>query len=287
MKKEIVNNLNLKEGMIVVDCTVGTAGHAEAILEKIGPQGFLIGIDCDQEALTVANERLKNYRNVKLVHGNFRDISQILSDLNIKHINGAIFDLGVSSLQLDTPERGFSIKYEAPLDMRMDRTIPFSAYDLVNNLTEEELDYIFSSFGQERWHSRIAHLLVKERRSSPVSTTKDLARIVIRAIPYRKGYWRIHPATRTFQALRIAVNQELDSINRALDSIIYFLKSGGRICTIAFHSLEDKVVKEKFKYFAKKDILNIITKKPLRPANSEVQENPRSRSAKLRVAERT
>jgi 16S rRNA (cytosine1402-N4)-methyltransferase len=270
----------------VLDCTIGTAGHARAILDKIGPSGLLVGIDCDEEALKIAKQVLANFENVKLIHANFRDVSQVLNDLGIKQIDAAFFDLGVSSLQLDTPERGFSIRFDAPLDMRMDRTIPLSAYDLVNNLTEEELDYIFSSFGQERWHSRIARSVVKERGRHAISSTKELAAIVVRAIPYKKTYWHIHPATRTFQALRIAVNQELDSLSRALDSIIYLLKRGGKIAIISFHSLEDRIVKEKFRYFLKKEVFRVITKKPLTPQDRELEDNPRSRSAKLRVAER-
>lgn len=286
MKNEIINYLNLAEGKTIVDCTIGAAGHAEAILDIIGPNGFLLGIDCDTEALAIANEKLSGHKNVKLIHGNFREVADVFNNLGIRNIDGVMFDLGVSSMQLDNPGRGFSIRFDAPLDMRMDKTIPLSAYDLVNNLNEEELNSVLINFGQERWHNRIARRLVSERNKAPITTTKEFAAIILKAIPYRKEHWRIHPATRAFQALRIAVNQELDSLSSAIDNVIYFLKTGGRICIISFHSLEDRIVKEKFKYFAGKNVLKILTKKPLVPEEGEMQENPRSRSAKLRVAEK-
>ncbi len=289
MLKEILDYLNLRAGLTIVDATVGTGGHSLAILERIGFTGRLIGIDRDKESLNIVRERLKNFsKNSKFVYGNFCDINNILKDLNVERIDGILFDLGISSFQLENAQRGFSFQSEGPLDMRLDRSSYISAYDLLNNLNEEEISHLLWSFGQERWHNRIAHILVKERESHPISTTLELSNIVINAIPdrYRRYHYRIHPATRTFQALRIAVNRELESLEQALNKSIGLLRKTARISVISFHSLEDRVVKLTFRKFASLGLIRIITPKPLTPTQSEIEENPRSRSAKLRVAER-
>lgn len=286
MCKEVIEFLNLRPGLTIVDATVGLGGHALKILEKIFPDGRLIGIDRDADSLLIAKENLKKFiGNVDLVHADFRHIDKVLSGLNIKKIDGILFDLGVSSYQLNFQERGFSFRYDAPLDMRMDKTSYISAYDLVNNLTEKEISDILWSFGQERWHNRIAKFVVKERSRYPVATTSQLRDIILKAIPYKfSGSQRIHPATRTFQALRIAVNRELEALTEALTCVPELLKKGSAICAISFHSLEDRIVKYNFKENALNGLYRIITKKPLQPAEDEVADNPRARSAKMRAA---
>lgn len=288
MCREAVEYLKLRPGLTIVDATIGTAGHAMKILEKITPGGRLIGIDRDEDSLLIAGERLKEFnQNVDLVHGDFRSIDKILLGLNLKKIDGILFDLGASSYQLDSQERGFSFRYNAPLDMRMDKTSYILAYDLVNNLTEKEISDILWMFGEERWHNRIARHLVRERSHSPVATTGQLRDIVLRAIgrPFSQGQ-RIHPATRTFQALRIAVNRELEALEEALRAVPELLKKNGRVCVISFHSLEDRIVKHNFKENSLKGIYRIITKKPLEAKRDETAQNPRSRSAKMRAAVR-
>lgn len=287
MLDEILDYLNLSPGKIIVDATVGTAGHSLEILERIQPQGRLIGIDRDQESLSVASERLRNFGDAcELIYGNFLDIDNILKKMNIKKIDGLLFDLGVSSFQLEDPQRGFSFQYEGPLDMRLDRTSFISAYDLVNNLNQGEISALLWAFGQERWHNRIARFLVQERERQPITTTLQLSNIIIRAIPYRYRHYRIHPATRTFQAVRIAVNRELETLETSIAKAIEFLNRSARICVISFHSLEDRIVKLSFRKFSSEGKIKIITPKPLTPTLAEVKNNPSSRSAKLRVAER-
>lgn len=289
MLQEILGYLDLAPGKLIVDATIGTAGHAQEIIERIMPAGRLIGIDRDEASLAVADERLfKHSGAYKLIHGNFCDIDKILASLNIKKIDGVLFDLGVSSFQLDDPQRGFSFQEEGPLDMRLDRTSYISAYDLVNNLNEEELSIMFRNFGQERWHNRIAHLLVKERERHPIATTAELANIVVNAIParFRRRYYRIHPATRTFQAVRIAVNRELEALEIAINKAVEVLAKSARICVISFQSLEDRIVKFSFRKFASQGKLEIITPKPLTTKEAEIEANPSSRSAKLRVAQK-
>ncbi|OGX51986.1 MAG: 16S rRNA (cytosine(1402)-N(4))-methyltransferase [Omnitrophica WOR_2 bacterium RIFCSPLOWO2_12_FULL_46_30] len=288
MCREAVEYLKLRPGLTIVDATIGTAGHAMKILEKITPGGRLIGIDRDAESLLIAGGRLKEFnQNVDLVHADFRSIDKILLGLNLKKIDGILFDLGASSYQLDSQERGFSFRYNAPLDMRMDKTSYILAYDLVNNLTEKEISDILWSFGQERWHNRIAKYLVRERARHPISTTNQLKEIVLRAIPYKfSGYQRIHPATRTFQALRIAVNRELEALSEALEHIPEFLKKGAVVCVISFHSLEDRLVKHNFRENAQRGIYRLMSKKPTAPTDEEIEENPRARSAKMRAAVR-
>ena len=289
MLQEILDYLNLSPGKTIVDATIGTAGHARAILGRILPGGRLIGIDRDEESLAVCRARLKEFgASCELVQGNFSDIDTILKDLNIKKIDGMVFDLGISSFQLEDPHRGFSFQNNGPLDMRLDRNSYISAYDLVNNLNEDEISTLLWNFGQERWHNRIAHLLVQERERQPIATTLQLAEIVSKATPsrYRHRYFRIHPATRTFQAVRIAVNRELETLETALNKAIAVLNKRSRVCVISFHSLEDRVVKWNFRKAAAQDLIDIITPKPLTPGPLEVETNPSSRSSKLRVAQK-
>lgn len=286
MCKEVIEYLNIKEGDCILDATVGTGGHAKAILGAIGPKGRLIGIDRDLDSLLFAKSNLAPYSsNLALVHDDFRNLDKVLKDLKIKAVDGMLFDLGISSFQLDDPKRGFSFRADAPLDMRMDKNSYISAYELINYLSEEELSSIIKTFGEERWHNRIARFLVQERSKTPISTTDQLAQIITKAIPYKGQFSAIHPATRTFQAIRIAVNRELEALEVALDKAVGFIKPTGRICVISFHSLEDRIVKRKFKFLFKEGVANVITPKPVLPLDEETVSNPRSRSAKLRVME--
>lgn len=287
MLEEVLSMLNLKDGKIIVDCTVGLGGHALAMVEKIAPHGKLIGIDKDEETLSMAQEKLKPYsKNCIFIHDDFRNFDKVLEQYGIDGIDAVLFDLGVSSYQLDNPVRGFSIKAEGPLDMRMDRKSFISAYDLLNNLTEDEISSILWRFGQERFSHRIARRIVQARQKQPISSTQQLAELVTKVLPYNAKFGRIHPATRTFQALRIAVNRELDALDEALKKAVLFLNKGGRLCVISFHSLEDKIVKENFRELAKTKRFRLVFKKILRPSLTEVHRNPRSRSAKMRVIER-
>lgn len=281
--REVLDYLKLAPGKKILDCTVGGGGHARSILELITPGGILIGIDQDEEALKAAALNLKEFKeNIYLIHNNFRNLKRHLSELSIGEIDGVLFDLGLSSLQLEEGARGFSIRLDGPLDMRMDRGLKIDAGYLVNNLSEPEITDLLKRFGEERYSRRIARTIVAKR---PVKTTHKLADIVSKAVPARARYRKIHPATKTFQALRIAVNKELDALESALDVVVRYVKKGGRICAISFHSLEDRIVKNKYKYYKAQGLLKIITKKPITPHREEVLENKRSRSAKLRVAE--
>jgi 16S rRNA (cytosine1402-N4)-methyltransferase len=289
MLEEVLKYLDLLPGDTIVDATFGFGGHSSKIVERIGSSGSLVAIDRDQESMALARESLGQLSSrIKFAAGNFSDLDIILKSLNIERIDGILFDLGISSFQLSDAQRGFSFQTEGPLDMRLDRNSYISASDLVNSLKEEELSQLFWDFGQERWHNRIARLVVQERARHPITTTKQLSDIVISAIPakYRRFHYRIHPATRTFQAMRIAVNRELESLEVAITKAVGLLNSGARICVISFHSLEDRIVKFAFKKFASERALKILTPKPLTPKESETQDNPRSRSAKFRVAER-
>ena len=287
MSKEVLNCLNLKAGDCTVDCTLGIGGHAMQVLKATTPDGRLIGIDRDGESLALAQERLKEFSGrCHFIRKDFRYIDQVLDGLCIPEVDNMLFDLGISSYQMENPQRGFSIKSDGPLDMRMDKDSYISAYDLVNSLSEREISLILRDFGQERWHNRIASYLVKQREHNPIESTQTLSDMVLRAIP-RHQHQKIHPATRTFQAFRIAVNRELEALEIALDKSVRYLKVGGRLCVIAFHSLEDKIVKEKFNHFAKQGTSKLIFKKPLRPSTREADENPRCRSARLRAMERT
>lgn len=286
MLKEVVGFLDPKPGETIVDATLGCGGHARNILEKVRPNGRLIGIDQDQQVINLAKENLKEFSDSLFpVNDNFKNLSKILQGLGVEKIDGILFDLGVSSVQLDTPERGFSIRFDAPLDMRMDKRSRISAFDLVNNLPFEELSKILKSYGDERFHSRIARAIIEQRKKSLITTTKELADTVVRAQGGHRFY-KIHPATRTFQAFRIAVNNEIDSFEAALREAVKFLRPGARICTLSYHSLEDRIAKNIFRSLEKEGILMRLTKKPLRPSQVELAHNPRSRSAKLRVVEK-
>ena len=288
MREEALAALALKPGHVVVDATLGLAGHAAAILPGILPGGRLIGIDKDEEALALARGRLEEWSSsCDLVHDDFRHLERVLDRCHVDGIDAALFDLGVSSYQLKTPERGFSFQAEGPLDMRMDRHGFISAYDLVNTLTEEELASILYKFGEERFSRRIAHALVAARQRSPIASTRQLADVVWKATPFKARRRRLHPATRTFQALRIAVNRELEGLDEALKKAAVFLNKKGRLVVIAFHSLEDRIVKENFKALEKTGRFRRVAKKVARPSAEELRANPRSRSARLRVIERT
>jgi len=289
MLREVLDYLDLEPGDTIVDATLGTAGHSKEILGRILPGGGLIGIDRDEDSLLVARERLSEFGSAcKFIHGNFVDLDTLLAGLEIEKVDGVLFDLGISSFQLQDTTRGFSFQNEGPLDMRMDKDSYISAYDLINNLNEEELSALLWNFGEERWHSRIASILVKERQRQPIATTLELANIVSKSIPsrYRNRRYRIHPATRTFQAVRIAVNRELEILETAVSKAMAALKKNARICVISFHSLEDRVIKFAFRKAEAAGFINILTPKPLTPAQSEVLVNPSSRSSKLRAAER-
>ena len=277
--------MNLRPGLTVVDATLGTGGHAQEILKRINPGGLLIGIDKDEESLEVCRDRLDNFKDsLRLIHGDFRDLDSILEINNIHKIDAIIFDLGLSLYQLSDPQRGFSFQQEGPLDMRFDRHSFISAYDLINHLNVDEISNLLWTFGQENKHRHIANLIVKERQKHPIQTTRELADLVMRAVKFRRQ--SIHPATRTFQALRIAVNRELEVLADGLNKAIELLKTGGRIVVISFHSLEDRIVKQNFRRSEEEKKLKIITPKPLRPSEDEINLNPSSRSAKMRVAER-
>jgi len=284
MIEEVMRYLDPEPGEVIVDCTVGEGGHASRILGAIRPGGRLIGIDQDEEVLARAKEKLKDYDGLyTLLWENFKNLDSILKRLKVTRIDGALFDLGLSSFQLEAPARGFSFQREAPLDMRMDKRRKITAFDLVNHLAQAEMSKILMDFGEERWSNRIARQIVRARKNGPITTTTQLAEIVRRAVPDRNRYKRIHPATRTFQAFRIVVNQELEALETGLSATIEALAEGSMVLVISFHSLEDRIVKNKFKKFAKAGVLEILTKKPIRPQADEVRVNPRCRSARLRV----
>jgi len=287
MVREVLDWLNLKEGHLYVDCTLGGGGHSKAILEKTKGRVRILGIDRDEEALEIAKDQLKAYKNqVIFVRDNFKSLSQILKRHRIEKADGILYDLGMSSLQVDSPERGFSFRYSAPLDMRMDKRQELTAAKIINEAPESELEEIFWRFGEERWAKRIAKFIISQRKTFPITTTQDLVEVAKKAIPSgvrHKG--RIHFATRVFQALRIKVNDELKNLDEALRDSFYLLSSSGRICVISYHSLEDRLVKRKFKEAEGKQ-LKILTKKVIKPSLDEVKINPRARSAKLRVAEK-
>lgn len=287
MLEEVISSLNLGKGGVVLDATIGGGGHAKEILKYIAPGGMLIGIDADEAALKIAGEAMKEYEgSFRLIKGNFRNLDAILTREGLKGLNAAIFDLGFSSYQIEDETRGFGMKHDARLDMRMDPGLRISAYEIVNRYKESDLSEIIDRFGEERFYKRIARAIVIERSRNPIETTQELARIVRGAIGFRSKRMKIDPATRTFQAIRIAVNDELGAIEEGVKKCVSWLNIGGRIAVISFHSLEDRIVKNLFKGYAGLGVLKILTKKPLRPANDEIIRNPRSRSAKLRAAER-
>ncbi len=282
-------SLALRSGAVVADCTVGQGGHSALILGAIGPDGFLVGLDRDPEALRRAADRLEKFSGrFILVNENFNRLEMVLTEQGITGVDGILMDLGISSLQLGDPGRGFSFQADGPLDMRMDPRSGPSASDLVNSFSEADLVKIFFQYGEERWAKRIARGIIRSRAERPIGTTGELARIVSEAVPANYRYRKIHPATKTFQALRIVVNQEIQDLEGSLQSAASRLNPGGRLAVISFHSLEDRIVKHTFVRLAAEAEKSYrrITKKPVIASGDEVAANPRSRSAKLRVLER-
>jgi 16S rRNA (cytosine1402-N4)-methyltransferase len=282
---EVLQHLRPEQGGLFVDCTIGLGGHSRALLEAGATR--VIGLDRDLDALARAREILAPWGDrVELVHADYRAIDEVLDRRQIAQIDGALADLGVSSLQFDAPGRGFSFQRDEPLDMRMDRSGGDSAADLVARSTERDLADAIFQYGEERFSRRVARAIVEARHDAPVVTTGRLASIVRRAIP-RRGRMRIDPATRTFQALRIWVNRELDGLDRFVEAAARRLRAGARLVVITFHSLEDRIVKHTLRALQQRDALvQVLTKKPIVPRDEEVERNPRARSAKLRVAER-
>lgn len=300
--EEALEGLKLRPGCTYVDCTAGGGGHSLEILKRTAPDSLLIALDQDPEAVDVLRLRLAPYAGrCKVVRENFARLGKVLEDLNTGPVDGILMDLGVSSYQLDNPARGFSYMHDAPLDMRMDPDGRITAATLVNNWGERELAGMIRRYGEERWADRIASFIVAGRRAGEIATTGELTEIIKKAIPARARREGPHPAKRTFQALRIAVNKELELLEGALGSAVEVLAPGGRICVITFHSLEDRTVKDVFRKLADPCIcprdfprcvcgrqarLKLITGKPVVPSNEELKRNPRARSAKLRVAEK-
>ena len=299
--QDVITSLQPTPGQAFIDATLGGGGYAEALIERLRPGGVLLGIDRDASALErFAREPVPPDVTVMLEHTNFAQLAGTAERIG-RPVNGVVFDLGLSSVQLDDPERGFSFQTDGPLDMRLDRSEPWTAADLLNREPESELRRILKDFGQERWAARIAQRIVERRRRTPLETTRDLVDVVAGAIP--RGAWprNIHVATRTFMAFRIAVNRELEAIEKGLRAAIEVLASGGRVGVVSFHSLEDKIAKNLFNVEATDCIcppqapvcicghqrsVRVVTRKPITPSEAEVRENPRARSAKLRVAEK-
>lgn len=300
--EEAVEGLNIKEDGIYVDCTLGGAGHSKEIVKRLSEKGRLICFDQDPAAIEVAKERLKDYLpQITFIHANFRHLKEELNNIGITKVDGILYDLGVSSPQLDTPERGFSYHHDAPLDMRMNTEAKLTAYDVVNKWAYEDLVRIFYRYGEERFSKGIARKIEAARKEAPIETTAELAELVKSGIPAATRRTGGHPARRVFQAIRIAVNDELGAAEDSLTDAITLLDKGGRISVITFHSLEDRLCKEIFKEASSlpdlprnlpvipegmEPVLKLITRKPIAPSEKEVEENKRARSAKLRVAEK-
>lgn len=282
MAGEVIEFLKPREGGIYVDATVGLGGHAQRILEHIGRDGLLVGIDRDEEALGEAAKRFEKDKRVVLRKARFSEMGRVLQDLGIRKVDGAVFDFGASMLQMKSPERGFSFNSNEPLDMRMDRDQELTARDVVNSYPKVEIEKLLWEFGEERDSRRIAKAIYTERRRASIDTCKRLSEVVT-SVKGRRG--RAHPATKTFQALRIKVNDELNEIKEGLGVSLTLLKSGGRVVAIAYHSLEDRAVKVFIKDAGGRGLVRIVTKKPVRPGREEVMENPSARSARLRAAE--
>ncbi|MCF6459998.1 16S rRNA (cytosine(1402)-N(4))-methyltransferase RsmH [Clostridium sp. Cult3] len=299
--KEAIDGLKIREDGIYVDGTLGGAGHSLEIANRL-TKGKLIGIDQDINAITKAKEVLRDHSDkVIFVHDNYVNIDSILSNLGMGKVDGILLDIGVSSHQLDEKTRGFSYHKEAPLDMRMDTTQEFSAWDVVNTYSQSELERVIWDYGEERWARRIAQFIVEDRKTKSIDTTLQLVDTIKKAIPKKVRMEGHHPAKRTFQAIRIEVNRELDVLKMSIPKMNGVLKEGGRMCIITFHSLEDRIVKETFRELNKdcicppeipicvcdkKKELEIVTKKPITPSDEEIEKNPRARSSKLRIAER-
>lgn len=301
MLDESIDSLNIKQEGIYVDCTLGGGGHSSKILDGLNNTGRLIGIDQDQYAIDYCRQKFSGYDNISFVQDNFKNIDLILKMIGIEKVDGILMDLGVSSYQIDTDDRGFSYIRNGKLDMRMDTSQSFSAYDIINGYDEEKLSYIFKVYGEEKYHRRIANKIVESRKLNKISTTHDLVKLIDEVIPKFEIKKRGHLSKKVFQALRIEVNEELEILEKAIIDAINHLNVGGRISIITFHSLEDRIVKNTFNYLAtecvcpkdfpvcrceKKKEISIINKKPVLPSGTELSKNSRSASAKLRVAEK-
>ena len=299
---ECMEGLSIKEDGIYVDGTLGGGGHSFHILERLGERGRLIGIDQDEDAIKAATKRLEAFANkVTIVRDNYEHFQTILSTLSIPKVDGILLDLGVSSYQFDEADRGFSYRFDAPLDMRMDRRQDFTAKDLINNYSEQELYRIIRDYGEDKFARNIAKHIVKEREKKPIETTFELSKIISHAIPMKMRVQGGHPAKKTFQAVRIALNRELEVLEESIEGMIKALKPEGRLCIISFHSLEDRIVKKAFRTAedpcicpkdfpictcGRKSLGRVISKKAIIPSDLEMEENPRARSAKLRIFER-
>ena len=299
---ECIEGLNIKPDGTYVDGTLGGAGHAGVVCSKLSEKGHFIGIDQDNNALAVSKERLSHVKpEVTLVKSNFVEVKSVLERLGVEKVDGMLIDLGVSSHQLDEPSRGFSYMHDAPLDMRMNQDASYNAYEVVNTMSEEDLYHVIKDYGEERWAKRIAAFIVTERAQKPIETTYELVDVIKKAIPQSARKDGPHPAKRTFQAIRIAVNRELEIIEPTIKDIVSKLNKGGRLCIITFHSLEDRIVKHAFRDLedpctcsknlpvcvcGKVPQVKVITRKPILPTEEEIEVNPRSRSAKLRIIEK-
>ncbi len=290
LKEKLIEILEPQPGQTVIDCTVGAAGHCLGILEKTKGNIKLIAIDIDPHAIELAKRNLKQYSdNIIFVNANFGRIYDIIKELNISAPDIIYADLGVSSMQLDNPERGFSFRADGKLDMRMNPELPKTAADIINSMKEQELADLIFKYGEETKSRKIAKLICQARRNQRIESTAKLAQIICQALGFstdRLARQRIHPATKTFQALRIAVNNELGNLETLLNSIPKILKSSGRFAVISFHSLEDRIIKENFKQNEAKNIYRILTPKPIKPDQNEILRNPRARSAKLRAIQK-
>ena len=303
MPDEAVENLVVVRDGIYVDATLGLGGHSRSILDYTKGRCRVIGLDVDESAIDIAAATLSSYNGSVIIRNrNFSDIDAVLNELNIESVDGIIADLGMSTYQIESSERGFSFSRDEPLDMRMDARLRFTAYDLVNEMSSDEIARVIKQYGEEKWARRIAQRIVSRRADKPISTSGELASLISEAIPRKFHPRKIHPATKSFQALRIAVNNELENIKEFINKSVMLLNEGGRLVVISFHSLEDRIVKKAFQRLSspcvcppdmprcgcgKKSVLKVLTRSPIVPGSEEIRDNPRSRSAKMRVAERT
>lgn len=302
MLREVIDGLNVKENGTYIDATVGGAGHSIEIAKLLNADGLLIGIDQDPEALKAAAKKLSGFEcSVKLVSSNFSDIADVVDHVGAEHVDGILMDIGVSSYQLDESSRGFTYREDVPLDMRMNPSVEITAAYIVNKEPEDKLCQIIGQYGEERWAARIAKFICERRKEGPIATTGELVDIIRAAVPKGARQEGIHPARRTFQALRIAVNDELGSLERGIKGAVKVLGSEGRLAILSYHSLEDRIVKQTFKQMEEpctcprempvcicglKPVIRVITRKPELPSDAEIERNPRARSAKLRIAQK-
>ena len=302
MLREVIDGLNVKENGTYIDATVGGAGHSIEIAKLLNADGLLIGIDQDPEALKAAAKRLSGFEcSVKLVSSNFSDIADVVDHVGAEHVDGILMDIGVSSYQLDESSRGFTYREDVPLDMRMNPSVEITAAYIVNKEPEDKLCQIIGQYGEERWAARIAKFICERRKEGPIATTGELVDIIRAAVPKGARQEGIHPARRTFQALRIAVNDELGSLERGIKGAVKVLGSEGRLAILSYHSLEDRIVKQAYRQMEEpctcprempvcicglKPVIRVITRKPELPSDAEIERNPRARSAKLRIAQK-